>query len=139
MVEIIFLTSSSIKLAHARFLCRNYTVRISKQRHYGVTYEEPRGPDREAILEASVRDAYARLKKSLSSAEEKFAIIEDTSVIIDALSTEKEFPGVDVKYWMQENTFAMLNKELKKHGNNRRSSVRSDIVLMLPRALRLLT
>ncbi len=131
MLEVIFLTSSRIKLAHARYLCRNYSIHISKQKNYGIGYIEPRIYDREELLSASIKDAYDRLKNR----DEKFFFIEDTSVIINALSKEREVPGVDIKYWMQEHSFASIDQQLKAVGNDRSVTVRSDLVLMIPQNL----
>lgn len=133
MVEIVFLTSSKEKIAHARYVFRNYPIEISKQKNYGITYVEPRILDREKLLRMSIEDAKERWKRNASNPDEKFFFIEDTSVIVDALSTDgREYPGVDVKYWMRENTFKDVDFLLKERGNNRKVVVRSDIVLHLP-------
>lgn len=139
MIDLYFLTSSDLKLSHARYLCRDYNVIISKQKHYGVTYLEPRTDNREEILRQSIEDAKQRWQKNTSSPDEKFFFIEDTSVIIEALSNEKEVPGVDVKYWMQDISFDKLDNELRANGNNRNVTVRSDVILRLTKHLRLLT
>ncbi|MGD2092592.1 MAG: non-canonical purine NTP pyrophosphatase [Candidatus Aminicenantes bacterium] len=130
-VELVFFTSSNEKLEHARYLCRNYNVQISKQKHYGIGYKEPRISDREKLLEESIRDAIDRWKKDIKNTEKKLFFIEDTSVIIHALSKEEEYPGVDVKYWMQSNDFLSVDEELKSVGNDRRATVRSDLILIL--------
>ena len=50
------------------------------------------------------------------------------SVRIEALSHDGvEVPGVDIKYWMEEQTFARLDAALCSGGNDRRAIVRSDI------------
>ena len=74
----------------------------------------------------------------MSAPEDKFFFIEDTSVIIHALSQERPYPGVDIKYWMQENNFESIDSKLKALGNDRSVEVRSDIVLMLPHQLQIL-
>ncbi len=135
MLELIFITSNSAKLAHARHLCREYAVRISKQKNYGVGYIEPRVEDRNELIKMSVEDAIIRFRKSVSNSESKFFFIEDTSVVINNLSHEKEYPGVDIKYWMRENTFDDIDKELKKNGNDRSAIVRSDLILVLTEEL----
>jgi dephospho-CoA kinase/inosine/xanthosine triphosphate pyrophosphatase family protein len=78
------------------------------------------------------------LREKLASLfQDRLFIIEDTSVKIDALSTDDaEFPGVDVKFWMKETSFDELDALLKKHDNNRKVTVRSDIVLYLPKNFR---
>lgn len=135
--EIVFITSSRTKLAHARYLVREYPITIAKQKNYGIGYVEPRIYDREQLLSESYKDALERFTKNVSNPDEKFFIIEDTSVVIDALSENgEEVPGLDIKYWMKEHTFEMLDELLKAKRNNRKCSVRSDIVLHLPKKLR---
>lgn len=139
MTNIIFVTSNRTKLAHARYLCRDYNVNILhyKKYFYGRAYEEPRVDDREILLFESFKDAVARWKKHFSTNNGLLFFIEDTSVKIDALSDEKsEIPGVDVKYWMQEINFEKLDTELRKRGNNRRCSVTSHVMLFLTEDLR---
>src|SRR6202000_1969532 len=64
-------------------------------------------------------------------------ILEDTSVRIDALSTKTlEVPGVDIKYWMADQTFSSLDTLLRRASNNRRVTVRSDVLLHIPTNLR---
>lgn len=136
-LEIVFITSSRIKLAHAECLAKNYNITISKQKNYGIGYIEPRIYNREQLLNDSYKDAHERFVKNVSLPEEKFFIIEDTSVIIDALSdSTNEVPGLDIKYWMKEHTFEKLDLMLKQQGKNRKCSVRSDIILHLPKKLR---
>lgn len=134
MVEIVFFTSSPIKLAHARYLCRDYAVRIVgfREKTFGANYEEPRIYDRAELIERSYQDALQRWKKFVSKDGHKLFFIEDTSVIIKALSKEREVPGLDVKYWMKETQFAQLDETLRNMGNDRRCQVRSDLVLHLP-------
>ena len=138
MLEIIFFTSSSIKLAHARYLCRGYNIKIVgfHEKTYHANYEEPRIWDREQILEQSYQSALKQAKKAGINADSHFFIMEDTSVIIDALSEEREFPGVDIKYWMQDTSFAEVNEALIKKNNNRAVTVRSDLILHLPMQVR---
>lgn len=136
MLELTFLTTNIVKLAHARYLCRNNDVNIIQHKilHYGKSYEEPRLFEREKLLEESLKDAKRRWKKYAS--ENKFFFIEDTSVKIHALSTpEKEYPGVDIKYWMNETTFEQLDLNLKQKGNDRHVTVFSHLLLGLTKDL----
>lgn len=120
-----------------RYLSNDYPIIISKQKNYGIGYVEPRIYDREQLLSESYMDALDRFTKYVSNPDEKFFFIEDTSVIIDALSENgDEVPGLDIKYWMKEHTFEMVDSMLKGKGNNRQCSVRSDIILHLPKKLR---
>lgn len=134
MTDITFVTSNQTKLAHARYLCRDFHVNILsyKKFYYGVGYEEPRIYDRRQLLTESFYDAAKRWKRNVSGSEERIFFIEDTSVKIDALSDDNnEVPGVDVKYWMREINFEKLDKELKARGNNRKCSVTSHLILFL--------
>jgi inosine/xanthosine triphosphate pyrophosphatase family protein/dephospho-CoA kinase len=130
MVELVFITSNAAKLAHIKHLCLEYAVRISKQKNYGIGYIEPRIENRDELIKQSIEDAITRFKKTVSS-DNNFFFIEDTSVVIRALSKEKEYPGVDIKYWMKSNTFSSLDESLKEQGNDRAATVRSDIILVL--------
>jgi dephospho-CoA kinase/inosine/xanthosine triphosphate pyrophosphatase family protein len=136
MIELVFFTSSRIKLEHAKYLCRNYAVRLTgfREKTFGANYDEPRIYDRTQLIELSYQDALRRWNKATSG--KGFFILEDTSVVIDALSIEREIPGLDIKYWMQDIDFETLDAELKVLGNNRRVTVRSDLVLHLPEDLR---
>lgn len=139
MTEITFITSNPVKIAHARYLCEGYDVSILRYKKffYGVGYHEPRIFDRDELLKESFNDAVTRWKKYVSNSGNRLFFIEDTSVRIDALSdSDKEIPGVDIKYWMQENTFESLDKQLKDRGNNRKVCVTSHVVLFLTDVLK---
>lgn len=139
MTDLTFVTSNQTKLAHARYLCRDYHVNILsyKKFFYGIGYDEPRIYDRKQLLTASFYDAAARWKRNVSGSEGRIFFIEDTSMRLEALSDdENEVPGVDVKYWMKTTNFEKLDAELKKHGNNRKCSVTSHIILFLTEDLK---
>jgi dephospho-CoA kinase/inosine/xanthosine triphosphate pyrophosphatase family protein len=131
MKSIVFITSNRTKLMHARHLAEPYDIEVLGKKYYGVAYREPRSLNRTELLQKSYQDALARWRKT-SGCSDGFFFIEDTSVIIDALSRKREFPGVDVKYWMMDTTFAQLDSDLRQHRNNRRVTVRSDVLLHLP-------
>ena len=134
MTDITFVTSNLTKLAHARYLCRDYQVNILhyKKLFYGVGYEEPRIDDRKQLLTESFKDAVTRWKKNVTERDNRFFFIEDSSVKIDALSEGgNEVPGVDIKYWMVETNFNWLDQELRNKGNNRNCSVTSHVMLFL--------
>ena len=136
MLNLAFITSSRIKRAHAEYLCRNYDLVISGQKNYGVGYNEPRITQKEQLLEQSITDALKRWRKNASSPDAKFFFIEDTSVVIHALSSDdEEVPGVDIKYWMREHDFESVDALLKQHGNNRQVTVFSTVLLCVPKEL----
>ena len=115
MFRLIFLTSSQTKLAHARYLGEAFDIEIDgfRQKTYNANYNEPRIDSREELLDQSYKSAVEQCVKGKIPIESRFFILEDTSVRIDALSTENsEVPGLDVKFWMQQTSFAELNEEL---------------------------
>jgi inosine/xanthosine triphosphate pyrophosphatase family protein/dephospho-CoA kinase len=148
MFKLLFLTSNRTKLQHARYLCRNYDLRIVEKSNYGVAYEEPRTPDRDKLFKESIEDAKERLFKKIKNKAmvltkdiplmlNKLFFLEDTSVKIHALSTDSnEVPGTEIKFWMKEHNFAYVDKLLKEYRNDRRVTIRSDILLYLPHHLR---
>lgn len=135
MRELTFFTSSQTKLAHARYLAEGRKIRIKgfRQRTYHAGYEEPRLTSRDEILAQSYKSAVAQIGKARLPVASHAFILEDTSVRIDALSdAEREVPGVDIKYWMEDRTFESLDAFLRVAGNDRGASVRSDILLHIP-------
>jgi inosine/xanthosine triphosphate pyrophosphatase family protein/dephospho-CoA kinase len=134
MFELIFFTSNRTKMQHARYLCREYNIKITnfREKTYHANYDEPRINDRFKLLKESLKSAKNKAKSAGLPPSQAF-IIEDTSVIIDALSTDgMEYPGLDIKYWMRENSFEDIDIVLDFSGNNRTVTVRSDLVLYIP-------
>ncbi len=123
-------------------------MHIVEKSNYGVAYKEPRTTDRDRLFEESIEDAKERLFKQIKGKAailtkdipltlNKPFFLEDTSVKIHALSNDSnEVPGTDIKFWMKEHNFASVDKLLKERGNDRRVTIRSDILLYLPQNLR---
>ena len=139
MRELTFFTSNATKLAHARYIAERFAIRIKgfRQRTYHANYDEPRVSSRARLLDASYRSALRQCAKAGISIDSHPFILEDTSVRIDAISTEdQEVPGLDVKFWMQEQTFEALDLALRARNNNRHATVRSDVLLHVPNRLK---
>ncbi|NTG76131.1 AAA family ATPase [Agrobacterium rhizogenes] len=135
MLALTFFTSNPTKLAHARYLGEGEPIEILgfRQRTYHAGYEEPRLLSREDLLRGSYESAVQQARKARILSPRHFFILEDTSVKIDALSSDtEEVPGLDVKYWMRETTFGSLDASIRKAGGNRRAVVRSDVLLHVP-------
>ncbi|MCH8041212.1 MAG: AAA family ATPase [Nitrospinae bacterium] len=135
MLNLIFFTTNKVKLAHARYMAENYPIKIKgfKEKTYHASYDEPRINIREELLQSSYKSALAQATKGSIDTTRRFFFLEDTSLIIEALSTpEEEIPGVNVKDWMKTQTFDSINTLLMEHGNNRKVTVRSDILLHVP-------
>lgn len=135
MFELIFFTSNRVKTQHAKHLCREFDIDIINFSEVTklANYEEPRIDDRNELLSASFESAKKQIEIS-SYGKNRAFIIEDTSVDIYALSRHynKEFPGVDIKYWMKDTSFVDMDYQLHMLGNNRSVTVRSDLLLYLP-------
>ncbi|HHA2851494.1 TPA: non-canonical purine NTP pyrophosphatase [Stenotrophomonas maltophilia] len=133
MTDLWFLTTNAIKLANFRTLARGTGLSIHSfhERTFLASYYEPRLDDRQEILRLSYESALFQWNRAGLDLE-SFFFIEDTSVIIHALSGDREVPGVDVKYWMRDMDFPTLDELLKARGNDRAVTVRSDIILHLP-------
>lgn len=136
MVDLIFFTTNRTKISHFRYIGSksNIHVKSFQEANYYASYLEPRINDRAELLRLSYESALSQwMKRQKSSTEDSTTFFfEDTSVRIDALSTIEETPGVNIKFWMKGMSFEKLDGILKEHGNNRRASVRSDIILHLP-------
>lgn len=151
MFKFIFITSNHIKFLHFIYLGRKYDIGIARQEYTGIAYKEPRVNDRDTLLLQSIDDAKHRLLKYLKTKngllEDNYIkerrelnsifFIEDSSVKIHCLSSDyDEIPGIHVKSWMQNNSFLDIDTMLKKQGNNRNVTVRSDIMLYIPPYMR---
>lgn len=135
MLALTFFTSNPTKLAHARYLAESEPLEVLgfRQRTYHAAYEEPRIQSRADLLKASYESAVQQAKKARILSPRHFFILEDTSVKIEALSSASdEVPGLDVKYWMREVTFASLDASIHVAGGNRKAVVRSDVLLHIP-------
>ena len=122
-------------MAHARYLAEQFSLKIVwfRQKTYHANYSEPRITTRKKLLRSSYESALEQARKAGINTSKRLFFLEDTSVVIDALSnSRKQVPGVDVKYWMQGRSFSSLDDLLKKRGGNRKVTVQSDIVLHVP-------
>ena len=137
MIDLIFFSTNLTKINHFIYLGKkhNLTVKSFRELNYYASYVEPRIDDRAELLRRSYDSALAQWQRRQGRNEESGMtfFFEDTSVRIEALSSEVEVPGVNIKFWMREHSFSQLDQKLKEAGNDRRASVRSDIIMHLPK------
>lgn len=142
MIEIVFFTTNRSKLAHLRYLGEKVGIRVKgfHETTYYASYNEPKINDRSELLKLSYESALEQWQKRQGANADSHStfFFEDTSVIVEGLSKDAEVPGVNVKYWMRDMTFTKLDTLLKRVGNNRKVTVRSDIVVHLPQRWRTL-
>lgn len=138
MAEVVFFTSNRSKLAHFKYMGNRLGISVTgfREKYFYASYHEPRIDDRKTLLEESYQSALEQWQRRTSPSDHGFFILEDTSVRIDALSKNRDVPGVHVKYWMKGKTFAKLNRLIARGGGVRTVTVRSDIVLHIPAKLR---
>ena len=127
-IEIGFHTSSLDKFLQARMVLQEFGLRL---RHFISSqdpYREDYSQTEEELLTSAINEVRHRL------GVESLFFVEDTSLRIEALSSEKEdIPGPAVKEWFAQTEFSDLDQELRKRGRGREAIVRSDIALHVPR------
>jgi inosine/xanthosine triphosphate pyrophosphatase family protein/dephospho-CoA kinase len=126
LLRVHFYTSSLDKLAQAKYVFERAGCKLEHYRGKTEPYDEDYSDGTQSLLEKAVKQV-----------RDKFFIrsiffVEDTSLRIEALSGETDYPGVAVKEWFEATSFADLDRELKTVGNDRRATVKSDIALHLP-------
>jgi len=127
-IEVGFHTSSLDKFLQARMVLQEFGLRL---RHF-VSSQDPYQEDYSQTEENLLTNAINEVRHRLGV--ESLFFVEDTSLRIEALSSEKEdFPGPRVKEWFAETDFSELDQELRKRGRGRDATVRSDIALHVPR------
>lgn len=125
-LKIYFYTSNLEKLLQARLLFRGQGQSLSHFRAHREPYEEDYSLGKEDLL----RKAIAQVRNQFLVRSVFF--VEDTSIRIDALSENGDYPGLRAKEWFSETSFHELDALLKSKGNNRRVTVKSDIALHIP-------
>ena len=77
------------------------------------------------------------LSEALKQVSQEFGrrsvlFVEDTSLRLEALSDESDYPGTRVKEWFAETSFEELVRQIAIRGGDRRAVVKSDIALRIP-------
>jgi inosine/xanthosine triphosphate pyrophosphatase family protein/adenylate kinase family enzyme len=125
--EVHFYTSNDSKFLQARNLFDRAGLQLRHFKASTEPYSEDYGSGKDALLRRAVREVAEKI------GGEYLFFVEDTSMRLEALSTEGEdVPGLSVKEWFQQTDFASLDKTLRDLGNNRVATVKSDIALHLP-------
>ncbi len=126
--RVYFYTSSIEKYLQARFLFDRHGLTVD----YSRTNTDPYDEDYSGTTEQLLAQAIAQVADQVGIG--RLVFVEDTSVRIDALSEgNSDFPGMRVKHWFSETSFAACDKALVDAGGDRRATVNSDIALKIPR------
>jgi inosine/xanthosine triphosphate pyrophosphatase family protein/dephospho-CoA kinase len=126
LARIYFYTSSIEKYLQARLVFDQHGLTVDYFKSKTDPYDEDYGGTTTDLLTRAI----AQVTEHVGSGQLVF--VEDTSVRIEALSGAKDMPGMQIKQWFQETTFADLDIALREAGGDRRAIVKSDIALKLP-------
>ena len=130
-LQVYFHTSNVEKFLHASVVCDRSGLNL---RHFKSTtdpYHEDYTVGKNRLLTRAIAEILEVVGKT------SLFFVEDTSLRVEALSTpECDFPGLAVKEWFSEMSFSELDAMLRKKGNDRRSEVKSDIALHVPKLTR---
>jgi inosine/xanthosine triphosphate pyrophosphatase family protein/dephospho-CoA kinase len=126
-LQIFFYTSSLPKYLHARTVFERSGLMVHEFKSRREPYSEDYAAGKEKLLERAINEILGSVGTG------SLFFVEDTSLRIDALSTQQEdYPGLSVKEWFPSTTFDALDRELRLKGNNRRAVIKSDIALHVP-------
>lgn len=125
-LPISFHTSSLPKFLQARLVGEKLGVFVDYFRGDTEPYEEQYDVPKDDLLDAAIREMRLRV------GVHRVFFVEDTSVRIDALSGEREFPGLGVKEWFSTTTFLELDRQIRQAGGSRGARIDSDIALHVP-------
>jgi inosine/xanthosine triphosphate pyrophosphatase family protein/dephospho-CoA kinase len=123
---VVFFTSSLQKFLQAKLVFEAVGLHLSYRAHDEEPYHESYSGTKEDLLLTAVRELRRREGTSGS-----FFFIEDTSIRIEALSGDGDYPGLAAKEWFQEHSFKDLERELAST-SDRRVAVFSSIALSVP-------
>ena len=124
--EVHFYTSNVGKFLQARTLFDLAGIRLHHFKAQAEPYSERYDLGKDELLSRAVYEVADRIGRDHTF------FVEDTSMRLEALSSETDVPGLRVKEWFQETSFETLDKTLRELGNDRRAVVKSDIALHVP-------
>ena len=125
-LRVYFYTSNLEKLLQARLLFTLVGERLNHFRANREPYDEDYSLPKRSLLE----NAIEQVRKQFLIRSIFF--VEDTSIRIEALSDEEDFPGLRAKEWFSETSFSDLDQQLRRLGGHRSAIVKSDVALHLP-------
>lgn len=127
--RLVFYTTSSDKFAQAQFAFQRSGLSITEFKSRDDPYRE----DEDGTSIELLTRAIDEIRLTVGQADGTLFFVEDTSLRINALSTEAhEIPGLHVKEWFKDTSFSALDAELQQRENDRTVTVKSDIALHVP-------
>lgn len=129
-LDVYFYTSNLPKYLHASTVFSRSGLPLKHFKTDTDPYDEDYSLSKTELLTKAITQVVSRVGAS------SLFFVEDTSLRIDGLSEKEDFPGLRVKEWFASTRFSDLNRQLKRAGNNRRTTIKSDIALYVPELAR---
>jgi inosine/xanthosine triphosphate pyrophosphatase family protein/dephospho-CoA kinase len=127
-IEVFFYTSSLAKFLQAHTVFQLFGLPVNYFKSKSDPYSEDYSGTRQHLLSRAIDE----VKNTVGSTSLFF--VEDTSVKIDALSTDdEEVPGLAVKEWFAVTSFEELDTTLRHLNKGRKALIRSSIALHVPK------
>jgi inosine/xanthosine triphosphate pyrophosphatase family protein/dephospho-CoA kinase len=125
VLNVYFYTSNADKLLQARlmFVRRGYNLRHYRGRR--EPYDEDYSLGTEQLLNRAIRQVNDEF------GVKSIFFVEDTSLRLEGLSKDIDYPGLAVKEWFTSTSFEDVDRELLKAGD-RCATIKSDIALYVP-------
>jgi len=124
--EVYFYTSNDAKFLQARLVFERCGLVLRHFRSRKEPYAEDYSAGKEVLLTEALAEVLGTVGKS------SLLFVEDTSLRLEGLSTDMDYPGLAVKEWFSKTDFREVDEQLREHGNNRDAVVKSDIALHVP-------
>ena len=125
VLNVYFYTSNADKLLQARLMFVRHGYNLRHYRGRREPYDEDYSLGTEQLLNRAIRQV-----------NDEFGVrsiffVEDTSLRLEGLSQDTDYPGLAVKEWFTSTSFEEVDRELIKSGD-RRATLKSDISLYVP-------
>lgn len=121
-----FYTSNADKLVQARLIFMRNGYQLSHYRSQHEPYDEDYSLGTRGLLAAALKQVSQEFERR------SVLFVEDTSLRLEALSDQVDYPGTRVKEWFSETSFEELDRQIALRGGNRAAVVKSDIALRVP-------
>jgi inosine/xanthosine triphosphate pyrophosphatase family protein/dephospho-CoA kinase len=126
LLNVYFYTSNADKLLQARLMFVRYGYKLRHFKGRREPYEEDYSLETEQMLTRAIEQVNAEF------GIRSIFFVEDTSLRLEALSADSDYPGKRVKEWFSSTTFRELDDQLRANGGDRTAIVKSDIALYVP-------
>ena len=125
VLNVYFYTSNADKLLQARLMFVRHGYNLRHYRGRREPYDEDYSLGTEQLLNQAIKQVNDEFSvKSIF-------FVEDTSLRLEGLSADTDYPGLAVKEWFTSTSFEEVDRELVKAGD-RRATIKSDIALYVP-------